>query len=396
MSITKKISLLFIASLILMSIIGLWIDDINTKRLDALIKDKYLKISNELFSHIEDPEQFENIITRYELKRVKNLSYKHLERLYFQQHTFGYIKIEKPSFDDEFIIHLVFLDEHIILKTPDVNNINDKIKLNALIFLDVFVLILIFLYILKLLWPLKKITQEINNFANGNLSSRIPIKSNDEIGTLAKTFNTMASRLEELIQTRQELLRDIGHELHTPIAKGKFAIEKIENKSQKEFLHKIFSDLEHLTNELIQLEKLNAFELTKSSFDAETLIIESLNRLYIDESKITLDLQEEFKINGDLEYLSIALKNLIDNALKYASSLPICIKTTAHEIHVINEGKKLNKKLAYYLKPFTQELTQRDGFGLGLSIVHKILQRHDFKLEYLHENKKNIFKIIIQ
>jgi two-component system OmpR family sensor kinase len=67
----------------------------------------------------------------------------------------------------------------------------------------------------------------------------------------------MASSLENLIKTREELLRDIGHELRTPIAKGKFAIEKIDDFSQKELLKKIFKDLEILTNELIELEKLN-------------------------------------------------------------------------------------------------------------------------------------------
>ena len=53
-----------------------------------------------------------------------------------------------------------------------------------------------------------------------------------------------------------------------------------------------------------------------------------------------------------------------------------------------------DEALEYYLKPFTQELSQRDGFGLGLSIVKKIIDRHNFKLEYSHKNGMNIFKII--
>ena len=87
---------------------------------------------------------------------------------------------------------------------------------------------IIFLYILNLLKPLKEITKELTNFANGKFSSRININSKDEIGILANSFNIMASSLENSIKTREELLRDIGHELRTPIAKGKFAIEKIE------------------------------------------------------------------------------------------------------------------------------------------------------------------------
>lgn len=375
-----------------MSIIGFWIDAINSKRVDDLIKDKYLKISNEIFQNIDNKDRVESLINKYDLKRVDVLDKKSRELLYHEKHTFGFISIKKASFEDEFVIEINFLDENYTLKTPIEENINDKLKLNILIFLDVFVLILIFLYLLKLLSPLKKITKEIQNFSDGNMSSRIEVGSNDEIGTLARTFNTMAASIEELIKSREELLRDIGHELRTPIAKGKFAIVGIKDISQKELLQRIFLDLEILTNELIELEKLNSTELNISTFSAETLITESLSKMYIeDESNITLKIEDDFKIEGDLHYLSIALKNIIDNALKYAEEFPVTMKASKRKICIINRGKKLSKELDYYLKPFTQELSQRDGFGLGLSIVKKISDKHNFSLSYSYENEQNIF-----
>ena len=94
-----------------------------------------------------------------------------------------------------------------------------------------------------------------------------------------------------------------------------------------------------------------------------------------------------------LYYLSIVIKNLIDNALKYASSFPILISVEKNKVSILNNGAKLSKDFEYYLKPFTQELSQRDGSGLGLSIVEKIIHKHNFKLEYFYENGNNIFKI---
>ena len=114
-----------------------------------------------------------------------------------------------------------------------------------------------------------------------------------------------------------------------------------------------------------------------------------------DESKIEIKINENFKISGDLHYLSTALKNLIDNALKYAISFPIIIKVDKNQISILNSGEKLSKEFEYYLKPFTQELIQRDGFGLGLSIVKKILDKHNFQLIYSYKNGFNIFKIIL-
>ncbi|MBP7741737.1 MAG: HAMP domain-containing histidine kinase [Aliarcobacter sp.] len=380
-----------------MTIIGFWTDSINSKRIDALVKDKYIKISNELFQDIENKNKLTNLFNKYNLTLIKEtIEYKNYIVLYENKLTFGYIFILKNPFDESFILRIKYLDDEFILKTSDEKNISDKLILNSLVFIDIFVLVLIFLYILKLLSPLKTISKQLTNFANGDLSSRIDIKSNDEIGVLSNSFNIMASNLENLIKTREELLRDIGHELRTPITKGKFAIEKIDDFSQKDLLKNIFKDLEILTNELIELEKLNSTKLNITTFNAETLLIESLQKLYLeDESKINIIIKDNFKINADLYYLSIALKNLIDNALKYTISYPIEIYVNKNEISVLNKANSLSKEFEYYLKPFTQELSQRDGFGLGLSIVKKIIDRHNFKLEYSYKDESNIFKIYI-
>jgi two-component system, OmpR family, sensor kinase len=394
MSIFKKITILFFLSLILMSVIGFWTNSINSKRMNKLVQEKYQTIIDDILRNIENKNYINTILLKNNLTIQKELPKSNKQIIYSQNYTFGKIEILKELFDNEFLIKINYLDEEYILKTPDEENLNEKNILNFLVFLDIFVLFLIFIYILTLLSPLKKITKEIKNFANGELSSRIKINSKDEIGVLANTFNNMATSLENSIKTREELLRDIGHELRTPIAKGKFAIEKIDDFSQKELLKKIFSDLEILTNELIELEKLDLTKLNLTNFTVETLIVESLGKLYLeDESKIEININENFKLTADLYYLSTALKNLIDNALKYAISYPIIIETNKNEISISNKGQKLSKEIEYYLKPFTQELSQRDGFGLGLSIVKKIIDKHNFKLDYFYENRNNIFKI---
>jgi two-component system OmpR family sensor kinase len=376
-----------------MAIIGSWMDSINAKRIDNLVKEKYIKIVNNIFENIENRAKINEIIKTNKLKTIEKYSF-NSNIIYEQNYTFGNIKILKETFDDEFIIYINYLDEEYFLKTPDEENLNDKTILNILISLDIIALILIFLYILKLLSPLKVITKKITSFSNGDFTSRTNINSNDEIGLLSKTFDNMANNLENQIKTKEELLRDIGHELRTPITKGKFAVEKIQNETQKELLQKIFIDLETLTNELIELEKLNSNELEKTTFESETLIIEALDKLYIDdESKIELRIDDNFKINGDLYYLTKAVKNLIDNALKYSTKLPVIIEVKQNSIIIKNQGEKLSQEIEYYLKPFTQESTARNGFGLGLSIVKKVIDKHKYKLNYNYAQGFNIFQI---
>lgn len=396
MSIFKKLSILFIISLILMIIIGSWIDKINSNRIEALVKEKYINIIDELIKNFDNNPNLKNTIENYNLEILENYHFLNSQEIYSQDYIFGNVKILKETFEDEFIIKINYLDEKLLLKTPDIEDINDKPILNILISLDILALILIFLYILRLLSPLKQITNKIIRFANGNFDSRINITTNDEIGLLSKTFDEMADKLEKEIRTKEELLRDIGHELKTPITKGKFAVEKIEDSSQKELFKKIFNDLDSLTSELIELEKLNSKELNKTIFQCETLVIEALDKLYLeDESKIKLEIIKNFKINGDLHYLTKAVKNLIENALKYSDSFPISIQIDDYAIIVKNRGKQLSKELEYYLKPFTQELSNRNGFGLGLCIVKKVVDKHHFQLEYFYEDGFNVFKILI-
>ena len=397
MSIFKKIALLFIISFILMSIIGLWIDKINTKRIDNIVKEKYVSFLEHVLSSENDSQKLIKIFESNKFKIKRNLHISLNEILFHKKYSFVEVSIYKISFDDELFIKLKFENDEYFLKTPDEENLRDKTVLNILICIDILVLLLIFFYIVKILSPIKNITKEITNFANGNLSARINIKkSNDEIGILANSFNQMATSLEKFIKTKEELLRDIGHELRTPIAKGKFAIEKIENESQKELFKKIFIDLETLTNELIELEKLELTKLNLTTFSAETLILEALSKLYLeDESKIELNINQDFKITADLYYLSIAIKNLIDNALKYTQELPVIVDINKNEIKISNKAKELSKDLEYYLKPFTQELSHRNGFGLGLSIVKKIIDKHQYKLSYEYIDGYIVFKIYL-
>lgn len=100
-------------------------------------------------------------------------------------------------------------------------------------------------------------------------------------------------------------------------------------------------------------------------------------------------------MDADLGYLSIALKNLIDNALKYSVQKPIYITAEDNKISVSGKGEELHKPLEFLCEAFTQGDNSRNqtGYGLGLSLVKRILDKHHFGLSYTHEDGFNIFTI---
>ena len=89
MSIFKKLTILFIISFVLMTVIGLWIDNINSKRVDNFAKEKYLKVIDDIFKNIENKNYLDSLISKNSLEKVNFLDENNLETIYSQNSTFG-------------------------------------------------------------------------------------------------------------------------------------------------------------------------------------------------------------------------------------------------------------------------------------------------------------------
>lgn len=400
MSIFTKITVLFLISLALMVGIGYKFDTINTQKYESVVLQKYLLDGRKIFSWMatSTADELDNRFRSLNLVKISPVDSKLV--MLRQLHTFGLLEILKAD-EGDYILHIRYFDDDIYLRDTTLQRAQKEgWILNALVIADIVVLAIIFFIILRMLSPLHSITASMRRFAQGEYRSRSPIHSRDEIGEVARSYNEMAQTIENLIRSRQELLRDVGHELRTPIARGMFALEQLEDSNIRDSLKHSFKELDQLTQELLEIEKLQATDSIQSeSFSAETLVMEALSKLYLsDESNIEVRIEENFSITGDLQYLSLALKNLLDNALKYADRLPIRLEAASKSINVYNHGDPLEKEFGYFLTPFTRQESSRttDGFGLGLNIVSKIVAKHGFLLSYRYENEEHCFSITVQ
>ncbi|MDD2356438.1 MAG: ArsS family sensor histidine kinase [Thiovulaceae bacterium] len=397
MSIQKKITILFLSSLIMMSLIGFWSEKTGLQKAQMLQQSSYITSAKEVFLSLVQGEkaQLESTISELGLKEIKDGNIeKNAEILFHQEHTFGALEILKYS--GKYYLYIKYLDTELLLyDVAQEDSIHERFITNFLVSLDVILMFVIYLVVLKILSPLKHISQKMKEFSAGDLKARAVVNTKDEIGDVSHNFNAMATKLQEALNAREELLRDVGHELRTPIAKGKFALEGVSESKEKEIIKRAFNDLDTLTSEILQMQLLNKDDLFEySRIKAQTLITEALSKLYIaDEDEIQIEI-EDFEITGDLYYLTIALKNLIENALKYSSSKPILIEAKDKKIAVVSGGEKLDKGLEYYAQVFTQNNSIHKGFGIGLNIVSKIVAKHHFKLKYEYQDEKNIFTLI--
>jgi len=402
MSIFNKVLILFLISFSLMIYLSNSTNQLTQRTIENLLKEKYIQASDELFKYLSNNDKVSLN------KKLKELQFKTIkdERYYLKSSTIAYeyntelssIKILK-AIDGKYLLYMKYLDDEVLsIDLSQDKNFEDKEFLNYMILADILILITLFLIILKTIYPLKKISKSIKKFGDGNYSLRIESFSNDEIGEVSKTFNSMASNIEDLINSRERLLRDIGHELKTPITKSKLAIEMIEDSKYKKILNKALSQIDEMISELLYLEKLNSNQSTLhlEKFNVETLISESLSKLFIDNEKdVDISIENSFDLYADLNYLSIALKNLIDNALKYGTKKPIFISVNNKQISIKSKGNILEKPLEFYCEAFVQGDNSRNqiGHGLGLSIVKIILEKHKIRLDYDFSDGFNIFSI---
>ena len=400
MSIFTKLFLLFIVSLSLMLFVSRETNQLSQTKIEMLLKEKYLQASTELFRDLANNDQ--TALTKrlqsfdFEVISESDRVLAYSKSIYEKSSSFGEVKILMDDKGKYFLL-MSYLDESLLVrdKTQEESALQQGM-VTYLIFADIFVLVVIFLLIVKLLFPLKQINATLKAFGEGALEVRMKRFGSKELDTLSNTFNAMASNIEALIFSRQRLLRDIGHELRTPLAKSKLALEMLGEGKYQQSLKRAISQIDELTKELLDIEKLNANmeQLNLSTFNAETLISESLSRALIeDESLVELHMEESFEIQGDLNYLSIALKNLIDNALKYGIQKPILLEVKERTISVKSRGEALEYPLEYYCEPFAQGDVARgvEGFGLGLSIVKKIVQKNGFGFELICKEGWNSF-----
>ena len=337
-----------------------------------------LDMNYELF---ESKEEIKNILSNNK-KIIFARSNKHNE-------TFKIFEIDGK-------IYLFFekLDTQILIKDLESQNLTNSFY-TIFVFVSLLVVITI-LYIntLKKLLPLKELKDKVINFGDEKFDFELSNSSSkDEVTLLANEFKKSAQKLKNIKESRNIFIRNIMHELKTPITKGKFLLQLEKSDENIEKLKMVFNRLESLINEFATIEELISQNrvLEKKSYFLEDLLDNAKDILMIDDNCVK-NSYENIKLNVNFKLFSIAIKNLIDNAIKYSNDKKVEVLTQNEDILFVNSGKKLEGDFEKYLEPFYSK-SSNESFGLGLYIVFNILKANGYNLLYKYEDSKNIFTI---
>ncbi len=324
---------------------------------------------------------------------------------FFKDYSYSWLTVEKPfksiARDGTQTVYAIYL--HTPIK--EVQKLRTSVFKFFLISVSISIAVsIIFIYIfsLRISKPLKEIKKAARHISSGEFRRRLDIKSQDEIGELANSFNQMASSLQNLEELRRGFIANVSHELRTPMTSIRGFIEGILDGTitldrQKYYLTIVRDEtnrLNRLVNDLLDLAKIESGEMVinRRNFELNELIRRSVINFehMIVEKGIQVDAdfeEEKMFVYADPDAIERVIINLIHNAIKFTGQdgkLNITTRSQKDKIYVSvsDDGIGIDKEeieLIWdrFYKSDKSRGKDRSGTGLGLAIIKSIINEHN-------------------
>jgi two-component system, OmpR family, sensor histidine kinase CpxA len=235
--------------------------------------------------------------------------------------------------------------------------------------------------------PLERMTHATEKIAMGRFDVKINEPRSDEIGRLARAINHMTSQLTGYVNGQKHFLRDVAHELGSPIARiqlGLGILEQIANENNRDQIKDVMEDVGHmstLVNELLSFSRAEMMPQKVKLLQTDLLEIvqKAVDRESLGGIEIITEVPQGMTVFTAPELLTRALSNLLRNAVRYSGHLgPVKIMAKKDKdeavIQVIDSGPGvpdhlLNKLFEPFYRPEPSRKRESGGVGLGLAIV---------------------------
>ena len=262
------------------------------------------------------------------------------------------------------------------------------------------VVLLCYLLARYLTAPLRDLQAALERFGKGDFSARTRSTRHDELGRLARTFDQMAERIQNLVAAERRLLLDISHELRSPLARLGVAIELARSGENRDAaLDRIQKESDRLNSLVGELLQATRAEVDPNALKAQPVRLDDLLAGIVDDcsieasargSSLKVEAPYPVTVSGDPELLRRAVENIIRNAIRYAPP------DTAVEASLVRDGAEARlqvrdygpgvpeEALARIFDPFYRVQGDRNrdtgGAGLGLAIARRAVELHKGKL----------------
>jgi len=251
-----------------------------------------------------------------------------------------------------------------------------------------------FLTIRRVLRPVKWLNDGVREVSRGNLDHRVPLKKSDELRDLAEAFNAMTDRIRKMLQSKEQLLLDVSHELRSPLTRMKVAVEFLPDDKPKESIKTDLKEMQKMISEILDTARAHHLhgKLKRQRLNLVDLLHEVVPAFEGRAPGVELgNIPQAIEVDLDAEQIKIVLNNVLDNAIKYSrpDSDPVRIRFERQDPYEIlciqDDGIGIpEEELSFIFEPFYRVDKSRSkstgGYGLGLSLCKTIMEAHDAKI----------------
>jgi signal transduction histidine kinase len=273
-------------------------------------------------------------------------------------------------------------------------DVNDALRVGAIVYGSTFLVASAFAWFAagRVLRPVRLLTETARSITESNWSRRLPVRGDDEIAELARTFNEMLGRLEEAFAVQRRLIDDAGHELRTPITiiRGHLELLNAGVADRDETIHLVIDELDRMTRiveDLLLLARteqpdfLDPHPIDVAEFTEQ---LASKARALSPDRPWQVDETAAVVMDADGQRLTQAVMNLVRNAVEHTQSGALSMGSRAQGDHVLfwvrDEGPGIpwqdQRRIFERFSRGSAGQRLTEGAGLGLAIVKAVSEAH--------------------
>ncbi len=236
---------------------------------------------------------------------------------------------------------------------------------------------------------LETLQGSVESWGAGQLSTRVAVEGHDEVAHLATSFNHAAARVEALVAAQRTLLANASHELRSPLARIRMAVELMQGQASpaiRDELTRNIGELDLLIDEVLLASRLDAGAGNTPAHERVDLTAIAAEEC----ARVGAHLEAQaLSVQGDARLLRRMVRNLLENALRHGAGTPVEVRLTRTEelleLEVCDRGPGVAPDqrerifTPFYRVPGASEAA--GGVGLGLSLVRQIAGHHGGTVE---------------
>ena len=248
-------------------------------------------------------------------------------------------------------------------------------------------LFLLFLFARRVSRPLKSLTAAVRDFSDDSGGDVVAVAGPHDVASLIEAFNAMQIRIAAMLGEKDHMLGAIGHDLRTPLSALRIHAENVEDDAERSRMIETISDMTETLDDILSLARLGRPNAQSEPLDLTALIDSAIEDFRDVGASVNWEGGEKIVVNGRANLLKRAIRNLIDNAVRYGDGATVRVRAEASMavVEIDDRGPGIPPDaLESVFEPFSRLEGSRNrnqgGSGLGLTLARAIVREHSGEL----------------